>query len=96
MVVSNPPYVASGEPLPAEVAGWEPPSALIAGPDGTEAITEIVAGAGLWLAPGGAVVVEIAPHQADEAVDLARRAGFGEVEIRPDLTGRARVLVARR
>jgi release factor glutamine methyltransferase len=96
VVVSNPPYVASGEGLPAEVADWEPPSALVAGPHGTEAIAEIVAGAGRWLAPGGAVVVEIAPHQAEDAAELARRAGFGEVEIRPDLTGRARVLVARR
>ena len=79
-----------------EVADWEPHSALVAGPAGTEAIAAVVAGAPPWLAPEGAAVVEIAPHQAEQAMALARNAGFGEVEVRPDLNGRARVLVARR
>ena len=96
LVVSNPPYIATDEVLPAEVADWEPHSALVAGPAGTEAIAAVVAGAPPWLAPEGAVVVEIAPHQAEQAMALARNAGFGEVEVRPDLNGRARVLVARR
>ena len=96
VVVSNPPYIAAGETLPAEVADWEPRTALVAGPAGTEAVAEIVAGAGAWLAPSGALVVEIAPHQADAATASARDAGFGDVDVRPDLNGRARVLVARR
>ena len=96
VVVSNPPYIAAGEALPSEVADWEPRTALIAGPSGTEAIAEVVAGAESWVAPRGALVVEIAPHQADEARALARQAGFGDVDVRPDLNGRARVLVARR
>jgi release factor glutamine methyltransferase len=96
VVVSNPPYVGAGEDLPPEVAEWEPTDALIAGPSGTEALAELVAGAGVWLAPGGALVLEIAPHQADEARAMARTAGFGGIEVRPDLNGRARVLVARR
>jgi release factor glutamine methyltransferase len=96
VVVSNPPYIAEGEVLPAEVVEWEPRSALVAGPAGTEAIAEIVAGASAWLAADGAAVVEIAPHQADDARALARDAGFGDVDVRPDLNGLARVLVARR
>jgi len=96
LVVSNPPYIATDEVLPAEVADWEPHSALVAGPAGTEAIAAVVAGAPPWLVPEGAAVVEIAPHQAEQAMALARNAGFGEVEVRPDLNGRARVLVARR
>jgi release factor glutamine methyltransferase len=96
LVVSNPPYIAEGEVLPAEVAEWEPRPALVAGPTGTEAIAEIVNGAVAWLAPAGAAVVEIAPHQAGEASALARDAGFADVDVRPDLSGRARVLVARR
>jgi release factor glutamine methyltransferase len=96
VLVSNPPYIAADEVLPAEVSDWEPQSALVAGPSGTEAIADIVAGAASWLAQPGALVVEIAPHQAEDARALAERAGFGDVDVRPDLNGRARVLVARR
>jgi len=95
VIVSNPPYVAAGERLPAEVAEWEPVQALVAGDRGTEAVAEIVAGAPAWLARPGSLVVEIAPRQADEAVRLAREAGFDDVDVRPDLAGRPRVLVAR-
>ncbi|TMK88887.1 MAG: peptide chain release factor N(5)-glutamine methyltransferase [Actinobacteria bacterium] len=96
VIVSNPPYIAEDEMLPPEVAEWEPRSALVAGPTGTEAIAEIAATAGEWLAPGGALVVEVAPHQAEETRARAHEAGFAEVDVRPDLNGRARVLVARR
>jgi release factor glutamine methyltransferase len=97
LAVSNPPYVAESEEvqLPDEVARWEPRQALVAGPDGTEALAEIVGGAPQWLARPGRLVVEIAPHQADTARALATDAGFTEVEVHPDLTGRLRVLVAR-
>jgi len=95
LVVSNPPYVAAHETLPAEVADWEPREALVAGPTGLEAIAELVEAAPAWLAADGSLVVELAPHQADEARRLASGAGFSEVDVRPDLTGRSRVLVAR-
>ena len=45
LIVSNPPYVAEGEELPAEVADWEPRDALVSGATGLEAIDEVVAGA---------------------------------------------------
>jgi len=95
VLVSNPPYVAESDPLPAEVADWEPPQALISGPTGLEAIAEVVESAPRWLARPGALVVELAPSQAGPAADLARRAGFTSVEILPDLAGRARALVGR-
>lgn len=95
LVVSNPPYVADSDDLPAEVADWEPGSALLAGPTGMEQIAEVVKEAPVWLARPGALVVEIAPHQGDAAVHLALDAGFAEAFVRPDLTGRVRVLVAR-
>jgi release factor glutamine methyltransferase len=96
LVVSNPPYVASSEPLPPEVAEWEPVGALRAGPTGLEALEAILSGAPAWLAAHGSVVVEIAPHQAEAVVALAARAGLADTVVRPDLAGRARVLVARR
>jgi release factor glutamine methyltransferase len=97
LVVSNPPYISSGEmaELDPVVAEWEPAGALEAGPSGLEDVTEILGGAGSWLAPGGAVVIEIAPHQADAAASLATAAGLEAVEVRPDLAGRPRALVAR-
>ena len=96
LIVSNPPYVSSGEmsSLDATVRDWEPPDALEAGPTGTEAIEVILAGAGDWLRPGAAAVIEIAPHQADAAKDLAGRHGFVEARVERDLAGRERALVA--
>jgi release factor glutamine methyltransferase len=95
LVVANPPYVAAGEALPEEVAGWEPAGALIAGPTGLEDVARILAEAPAWLARPGVVVVEIAPHQAGEAEALARQAGFDPVTVKPDLAGRPRALVGR-
>lgn len=96
VVVANPPYVPEDEELPAVVADWEPFGALMAGPTGLEHLERIVAEAPRWLARRGSLVLEFAPHQAPAVADLARSAGFAEVEIHPDLAGRQRALVARR
>jgi release factor glutamine methyltransferase len=96
LVVSNPPYVAEADPLPHEVASWEPQQSLVAGPSGLEAIECIVADAPAWLAGRGALVVEIGETQGDAAVALAEAAGFTSVEVRPDLAGKPRALVAYR
>jgi release factor glutamine methyltransferase len=87
--------VAAADELPDEVAAWEPPDALVAGPTGLEAIERIVADAPKWLARPGALVVELAPHQADDALALAAAAGFEDRRVEPDLAGRRRLLVAR-
>jgi release factor glutamine methyltransferase len=94
VVVSNPPYVADDEPLPPEVERWEPAGALRAGPTGLEAIERILDDAVGWLAPGGTVVVEMAPHQAERVAAAARRWGY-EAEVAADLAGLPRVAVAR-
>jgi len=95
MIVSNPPYIATHEALPPVVRDWEPADALFSGPTGLEAIEHLVVNATEWLDQAGTLVLELAPHQAEPAADLARAAGYAEVVIRPDLTGRERVLVAR-
>jgi len=98
LIVSNPPYVAGYEwpELEPTVREFDPVGALVAGPTGLEAVEAIVAGAPEWLAPHGALVVEIAPHQALEATELARSAGLVSASIEEDLAGRARMLVASR
>jgi release factor glutamine methyltransferase len=98
MVVANPPYVSEAEfgELPDVVARWEPRESLVSGATGLEAITSILADATRWLEPGGIVVCELAPHQADAAVAFAERVGLADVTVERDLTGRERVLVARR
>ncbi|CAN5543035.1 peptide chain release factor N(5)-glutamine methyltransferase [soil metagenome] len=94
-VVANPPYVAASDELPTEVGGWEPAGALVSGATGLEAIAEILADAPTWLVPGGAVVIEIGETQGPAARDRAEAAGLSEAEVRTDLLGRDRVLVAR-
>ncbi|MDZ7674993.1 MAG: peptide chain release factor N(5)-glutamine methyltransferase [Acidimicrobiales bacterium] len=96
VVVANPPYVRDDEPLPAAVEAWEPVDALRAPDDGLADIRAIVADAPRWLAPGGALVVEHAPDQADTVHGLATDAGFSTVRTGTDLAGRDRYLVARR
>lgn len=99
VIVSNPPYLAADEwgELEAVVRHYDPYEALVAGPSGLEAIARLVAEAPPWLRPGGALVVEIAPHQVTAALDLmtARRA-YESAEVVPDLAGRPRVLLGRR
>ena len=96
LVVSNPPYVSEAEypDLPPELHR-EPVVALVSGPTGLEAIEAVVAAAPEWLEPDGVLVLELAPHQAERAVELALAAGYAEAVIRHDMTARPRVLVAR-
>ena len=97
IVVSNPPYIAESEvaDLPGEVADYEPRAALVSGPTGREALEYLVAHARDWLVPGGALVCELAPHQAKAMVERALHSDYAEAFVRTDLAGRPRVLVAR-
>jgi release factor glutamine methyltransferase len=96
VIVSNPPYVADDDELPPVVRDWEPGSALFAGIDGLDDLRILVAEASAWLHPRGSLVLEMAPTQVEAVAELARSAGFVDVEIRSDLTGRNRGVVARR
>ena len=98
VIVSNPPYVTEAEfsALPAEVRDHEPVGALVAGPTGRECLEHLVAGGLDWLEPGGALVLELAPAQAEPLRAAAEDRGYGTVAVHGDLAGRERVLVARR
>jgi release factor glutamine methyltransferase len=101
LVVANPPYVSAEEfeHLDPVVRDHEPVDALVAGAgsDGTPGLADVEAvlrEAPRWLRPGGAVVVEIAPHQAEAARTVALGAGFRDVAVVPDLSDRPRMVVA--
>lgn len=97
VVVSNPPYVAESDRagLEPEVAEWEPPGALFAGPDGLDVLRELVAGAPDHVAPGGLLAMEVGLGQAEAVRSLVRATGaFEEPLVRRDLSGRPRMVLA--
>ena len=95
LIVSNPPYVAEAEELPAEVADWEPRDALVSGATGLEAIGEVVAGAaGGWPGPGRSWW-SWRPTRPTRPRRRPAAPGWSTSRSRDDLVGRPRVLVAR-
>jgi len=98
LITSNPPYIAAAEMphLAPEVRDHEPHLALTPGGDGLDAYRAIATQAPAHLLPGGRLVVEIGPTQGQAVAGLFRRAGLQGVEIRPDLDGRDRVVLARK
>jgi release factor glutamine methyltransferase len=97
VLVANPPYLPASD-LPTmehEVAGHDPHDALFGGPDGHEVVDALLAAALEWLAPGGAVLLEIDARRSAETLDRARVLGLVEVEAHRDLTGADRFVLAR-
>ena len=95
--VSNPPYIAVDEMagLQPEVRDHEPREALTDEADGLSAYRAIAAGALDHLAPGGRLLVEIGPTQAEAVLEIFAAAGLEELAVHPDLDGRDRVISAR-
>jgi release factor glutamine methyltransferase len=92
-VVSNPPYVALGARVPAEL-GFEPARALLAGATGYEIYDRLapaVAATGASFA-----AFEVGMGQAEGVAERLRAAGFDPIEVMRDLAGIERVVVGRR
>ena len=88
VIVSNPPYIATGDPLVGEsVLNWEPHNALFAGVDGLNDLRAVVSGAVNWLVPGGLLAVEMGFTQANVVSQLFESAGFNNVSVHKDLAG---------
>ena len=90
LILSNPPYIAEGDPHLAALS-HEPRSALVAGPDGLDALRRIVDEAPRWLLAGGQLLLEHGYDQGAAVRELLRARGFVELATRPDLGGRDRV-----
>ena len=96
VIISNPPYISDSEELPLEVSEWEPSSSLRSGPLGTEDLSFLLNNSIEWLSAEGQLILELAPMQADQMVAEAKNLNFREVQLRNDLTGRDRVLMAKK
>jgi release factor glutamine methyltransferase len=97
LIISNPPYIRSAEMdvLEPEVSLWEPRGALDGGADGLDFYRRIARQARDYLAPNGAVAVEVGADMGKEASRLFSAGGYKGVAIFQDYAGRDRVVVAR-
>jgi release factor glutamine methyltransferase len=98
VIVSNPPYVKSGDlnGLEPEVRDWEPTLALSGGVNGMETIIKICHDAPYCLKPGGWLFMEIGAdiQQAVEQV-FCSHGSYTQVRVTQDWSGRPRVVQAR-
>ena len=96
MIVSNPPYIASGKipGLMEEVRGFEPLLALDGGADGLDFYRRIIKDARDFLKPGGWLGLEIGYDQREAVEELLRRQGFIKTETLQDLAGLDRTVWA--
>jgi release factor glutamine methyltransferase len=94
VVVANPPYVPpeDAETLPREVR-QDPAAAVFGDRALTERLLEQAAG---WLRAGGMAVIEIDERRGSALSTSARRLGYDDVRVHPDLASRDRVLTVRR
>jgi release factor glutamine methyltransferase len=94
LVVANLPYVAEGDwrELQREVTEWEPREALLAGPDGLDAVRAAVP---VLAGVTDALALEIGEGQVAAVTELLGAAGFAASELRPDLAGIARIVIGR-
>ena len=91
VIVSNPPYIATGDPhLAAGDIRFEPVSALDGGADGLDALREIAAGAPHHLAPGGLLAVEHGMDQGEAVAALFTHTGLTAIATHADCAGLAR------
>lgn len=94
LILSNPPYVAEGDPHLAALA-HEPASALASGADGLDDIRLILKGAADWLTSGGWLMFEHGWDQGEACRSLLEAVGFQELETRADLAGIGRVTLGK-
>ena len=96
LIVSNPPYIQASEMegLEPEVLNGDPHIALTDFADGLTGYRHLAANAQAHLNPGGRILVEIGPTQAEDVVDLFLQAGLKTCSVYKDFDGRDRVVEA--
>ncbi|MEM8558751.1 MAG: peptide chain release factor N(5)-glutamine methyltransferase [Bacteroidota bacterium] len=98
LVVSNPPYVPDDEldGLQPEVRDFEPEGALVTGGDPLRFYRALAVVAADLLRAGGWLVVETHADYGRAVRDLFASTGFRQTELRQDLAGRDRIVLAQR
>jgi release factor glutamine methyltransferase len=97
VLLSNPPYVPEGTPVPPEVARFDPATAVFGGPDGLAVVRPVIERAAELLRPGGGLAIEHDEEHAAVLPELLRADGrFDRIDRHVDLTGRPRFTTARR
>jgi release factor glutamine methyltransferase len=78
VLVANAPYVPTDAigTMPPEARDHEPRVALDGGPDGLDVQRRVAAAAPLWMAPGGALLIETSERQAPQTVAAVVRTGL--------------------
>ena len=96
LIVSNPPYIAADEmdDLQPEVRDHEPREALTDEADGLTAYRVLAKHVPNHLLPGGRLLVEIGPTQAEAVKSLFENAGLRDISVHKDLDKRDRVVLA--
>jgi len=97
LIVSNPPYIESGDPhLDEGDLRFEPATALASGTDGLDDLRVIANEATSHLKEKGWLMVEHGWNQGAQVRALFEAAGLLEVQTMTDLEGRDRVTLGRR
>jgi release factor glutamine methyltransferase len=96
IICSNPPYIADGEILEAQVAKFEPHTALFAGPTGLEIYERLIPQASAALRPGGLLLLEIGYGQQAKIESLLRASHLASIHFVNDLQTIPRVAAAYR
>lgn len=95
IIVSNPPYVKSGDisQLQREVQ-FEPKEALDGGADGLDFYTYIAKEWKKYLKPNGILLFEIGDEQADDVSRLLKENNYKNITIKNDMYGNPRIAIA--
>lgn len=97
LIVSNPPYIAAGDPhLTQGDLRFEPAGALTDGASGMTDLARIIDGAPAHLKPGGWLLLEHGHLQAAAVHTLLHQSGWQQVQSWQDLAGIERVTGALR
>lgn len=95
VVVSNPPYIAAGDPhLTTGDVRFEPQTALVSGEDGLDDIRQIAEQSRQQLKPQGWLLLEHGHDQSESVQALLTSLGYAAVQAHRDLAGHWRAVAA--